>query len=820
MTMQYAKLDGKDAKASLPGDGFYPEHRRRNYEMCMVFRCKTSKFVKFDEGDAPISDFQQPGSLIDPDPEALKTMQMWKQRREAILKILENCGLRLFCYHSRDRDEIIVKIGAPPQKLRDTAARLKYKLKLKYQYLNAYAEYRHDYPGRVVSHIYQTHTQDDYPDSDAIFRTLDKINLVHHMITSKDKDCAGIPVGDYMLRGDLKAYFPLHEVNPLAEMRANTRAWFLMPEDFANKFHDYFGDRISFYFLFMSFYWRWLVPLAIFGVFLQVIDLLAHSPDNITAIPFCILMSVWSTFLPYFWRRQEAKYAVGWGSLDLVDTLERCRPEHYGDMRLNPVTSQVEPHFDFKQRLKFYALSATTMTFTAAITVALVLLLCLLRHRLPGGVPGGLWGFQIFMAAFVEVANYLLTKLAQKLTQLENHRTQSEHETHQLSKVMVLKFVCSYCVLYYAAFFKQHQYLFGTKMQCWRDDCLLDLQWQLGIFLVFRIIVQNFFEVLAPKVKMWWRSLYVDSRQGAANQSVTSMLHSMIHNHTSIELANMSQAEQQSKKDHYDYFANFDDTLLTHGFTTFFAVASPWVCLAALFSCLLEMAIKMRSLFDNHQRPLPYRARNNEPWSTAFDIYGVLAASTNITLLIFTSKEYQTWTFTEKLVLFIYLEHMIILARLALKVIFPEIPRNVELLQLKQDTMVHRCLENIKVEPNEDFSMFRDQRASNIQVFDQDFLDREDGSEEKEPEFDFEGSMKTLLKGMKEESARLLSLKVEPRRLPPSQRRIAPRLSGMAPRARGRTCACATARCCACLAPRALWSARGARAVARVCTLE
>merc|ERR1719188_833969 len=116
----------------------------------------------------------------------------------------------------------------------------------------------------------------------------------------------------------------------------------------------------------------------------------------------------------------------------------------------------------------------------------------------------------------------------------------------------------------------------------------------------------------------------------------------------------------------------------------FFAVASPWVCVASLFSVLIEIAVEMKSLMDDRQRPIPYKARNNEPWSTAFDMYGVLAASTNIFLLIFASRQYEQWSHTEKLVLFIYLEHMVLLARLMLKVIFPQVPRNVELLQLKQ----------------------------------------------------------------------------------------------------------------------------------------
>jgi len=226
-----------------------------------------------------------------------------------------------------------------------------------------------------------------------------------------------------------------------------------------------------------------------------------------------------------------------------------------------------------------------------------------------------------------------------------------------------------------------------------------------------------------------------------------------------LELADMSEAELQARKEKCDIFSSFDETLLSHGFATFFAVTSPWVCSATLLGILLQIIVDMKCLMDSTQRPIPIKARRNEPCGTAFDIYGLLAASTNIFLLIFASHEYDSWTLTEKLVLFIYLEHMVIFTRLLLKLVFPLVPRNVELLQLKQDNMVHRCLENIKVEHNQDFSMFRDHRGEQIHVFDQDILEREamhDNPEEVEPTFDLSGSLDAMVRGIKFELIRLL----------------------------------------------------------------
>jgi len=746
----YAKLDFSDPAASImtaltskAAEGVSDIPQRRVYEMCLVFKYKTSKRVRYEESS---NEFYTIRGLDEPTEAAENKMRMWKQHRESMLKSLQNCGLDLYCFYSRDRDEILVKVGANAQKLRDTAARKRYKIQLKREYLNAYAEYRHDHPGRpefqfkdrrIISHVYKTHTEDNL-DGSAIFKTIDKIYLIDHIIKSKDKDCAGINIGKLLHQEELKAYFPLHEQRALDEIAQDKVQWFLMSEDHANRLRDYFGDKIAFYFLWLSFYMKWLLPLAAIGVFLQVVDLLARTPDNFTATPFCVLMSIWSLCLPYFWQRQEAKWAINWGTLELGEQLEPHRPEHWGEQLINPVTSQVEPFYPGSRRIFYYLLSAVVMTVTMMITVLCISLLLLLRHTMKAEVDGGVFTFQVMVAGYVELSNWALTALASRLTDAENHRTYKEHDTALLVKVMGLKFLNSFFALYYVAFFKDHTSLFGTPMKCFREDCMLDLQSQLAIFVVFRLIVSNCIEHYAPKALLFWRSCYYD------NMSCSSY----IHGQSLLEMAEMSLTEQQAKKAKWANFDNFDELLITHGFATLFAVSSPWVLFVTLIAIFVEIWVDMRSLIDNRQRPMPFRAKGNEPWTSAFNIYSVLAALTNVTLLVFGSRQYESWQFSEKLTLFIFLEHMIFGSWIVIQMIFPQVPRNVEVMQLKQDNVVHRCLEGIKIEQNMDFSMFRDKKGvEEMQVFGYDMLE----TDEAEPTLSLKESGKSMYMGIVDE---------------------------------------------------------------------
>jgi len=741
----YSKLYNPSAlngDPALKNEALMGDSQIRDFEICMVFRHKISKNIKFEETGEEVM-----GNRDDPKPEEEQKMLTWKQKREGILKSLQNCGLHVFCYYSRDRTDIFCKIGAPAQKLRDTAARMKYKLQLKPEYLGAYAEYRHDFPGRpeahyrdrrVVSHMYKTHTDDEYPSDDAIFTALDKVHLVNHIITSKDKDCAGINIGALLQssNNELKDYFPMHDNSKLRELSSSKWAWIWMGTEHANYVRYYFGDRVAFYYLFMAFYWQWLIIPAIVGVVLQLVDIIARTPDNWSAIPFCIFLSIWTYYLPHFWKRQEAKYAISWGTLGMVKELEPCRPEHTGEPRINPVTAQVEPYYPWQKRIWKYVFSGVIVILSGVILTFLILMILFFKHTRKQNSALGKVGWQFLLAFVVEVVNAVLSCVSTWLTNRENHRTQTEHETHMLAKAMGFKFINSYFALYYIAFFKRHSTLFGSEISCMRDDCFLDLQSQLAIFVFFRLTIMNVVSFVWPKFLAWWR--------GFRTEGVVR-LRNTFRAHNSLELADMSQGEMESKMEVYDAFSDFDETLITHGFATFMAVTSPWVMIAVLLWVVFEILLDSKGLTENRKRPLPMCSRNNDPWDTAFEIYGVVAVFTNVSLLIFASELYEEWALTEKLVLFIYLGHAILLSRLVIMAVFPEVPRSVQLLQLKQDNMVHRCLENIKVEHQQDFSMFRDQGHDRMEVFEQDLNDE---NEDVEPELSLKGSAQTLKSGM------------------------------------------------------------------------
>merc|ERR1719162_1263542 len=113
---------------------------------------------------------------------------------------------------------------------------------------------------------------------------------------------------------------------------------------------------------------------------------------------------------------------------------------------MNPVTAQVENYYPWEKRMRKYLLSAVVILLSGVVVVFFLLGMLYARHKFKNQAVGGIAGFMFVVSLLVEIINSGLSFVARKLTERENHRTQSEHETRLLIKVFLFKFINSYFV--------------------------------------------------------------------------------------------------------------------------------------------------------------------------------------------------------------------------------------------------------------------------------------------------------------------------------------------------------------------------------------
>jgi len=664
----------------------------RYYDVCFVFPYKVRALVQW-------GDTEGARELTAPTDSERETMEKWTEERDRAFSALKQAGLVISAFYSRDRDEVFCKVGASGPKFQALAEQTRYPLQLKEQYSGAYCEYRKDYAGspenrytdrKILSSLYAQHPPPGaYPDETTVFRSVDRIRLLDYAIRSKDKGCAGLEIGELLKKGYLKEYYPLAEAAVVADLEANAAECFVTGEHL-DKVRDYFGEKVGFYFLWMTYLNKGLFSASILGGVMWFVDspLFTGTPNNLFAPVFCFFVILWLVAFMLMWKQRSNREAIRWGTLQRVEEVDHPRPEFHGTRRVSPLTGRPELYYPAHARLLSMATSYGILAVVMCAMTVLVLLLFTLRHLLNSTFP--FYGRALFMfllALSVEIVNMVFHSLATRLNKWENHRTDKDYEANLLAKTFVFKCGSTFGPLYYIVFLKRHSHLFGMSVDCMGGDCMVDLSCQLAMFMLVRLVFGNFMEWAMPKISIMITSL-------REHQDLRKL---MSRTAGIVAIQDMSPAEQQHKRMVWETFDNLDEIVITYGLTVLFWVACPWAPIATFGTNVIECWGDAGALLRASKRPHPLRARDNEPWDTAFALITHLAVFTNIALVVFADTELDL-SMRHKIFYFFFLEHVYFGVLIVLKSFFPPMPVEVRNLALKQAIIVKRHLEGAAAE--------------------------------------------------------------------------------------------------------------------------
>jgi hypothetical protein len=669
-----------------PMIGLHAEHRQtyRLYDVCIVFPYKVHALIRY-------GDTEDNTTLPEPTKSELDTMKRWEEERDKCLTSLKTAGLMVSAFYSRDRDEVFVKIGVDGTKLAELAEQSRYPLQMREQYHGAYADFRRDTPGtkdagfrdrKVMSSLYAQHPPPDaYEDHTTIFRSVDRIRLIDYCIRSNDKGCAGIELGELQYNGYIKQYFPLTEPHQVRELEEFSVEAFIIGTQI-DKVRDYCGEKVAFYFQWQAFLNSWLIVGCLFSVLLPLLpDLIDQTPNNKVTPWFCVVVVFWLCAFITAWKRKTVNCALRWGTLQKAEEVEFARPEFHGTKMVSSLTGRPEIQYPFKERLFKMIQSYAVLAVVMAIMFFGILFIFAVRHMFHSSFP--FWGRVIFMfvlAVVVEVANLIFVKLAMRLNNRENWRTDREYETNLLAKTFCFKAMTTYGPLIYILFFKQNSHLFYfVQTDCMGGDCMVDMSCQLAMFFFVKLVFGNFVEWVWPILYTAWIS-YREHRDLRALSSAGR------------QVIDMSSAERQAKRDKFDMFENMDEVVCNYGLTVIFWVACPWAPFAMLGSNIIECWGDANKMLRGCKRPFPTRSKDNEPWDTVFTLVTHIAVITNIATVVFADTALQL-TMPEKILGFFLLQHVYFLIQIALSTAFPSMPETVKNLVLKQNIIVKKATE-------------------------------------------------------------------------------------------------------------------------------
>lgn len=610
--------------------------------------------------------------------------QSWPIKK--VLERLVNGGLQYRLFYSLDRSLVMCKIRAPLERL-EQAARITdfavlldrallpnvaqrglvdtstgdvicgpFRKQLDIQPNDAYSAYDYIYaPFRsrdCLRKLYKKMRVPGHPRS-LLFSPKDRLKLM--MMVLRDppsKGGCGLDVHKLVASGAARACFPLHDSLMLAEL---SEKWLLlkagpMKQPF-DEIRDYFGEKVTLYFVFLGFFTRLLIPIAAVGVIVFICKMTVDSDDinDSLALAMGFLMALWSTVFNEAWARQNQKLVMKWGLRDLKATTQ-TRPEFEGDETPCPVRGGpnfdllpgAEEHtvrvFDPAEKLRRVLFGVAVVTVLLAATVAgyggafafkawsarqaHVHLLEVRGFVLTLATVGGAIS-SILVTVQVMVLNYVFTIVARQLNDFENYRTHSAYEDALIVKVFSFQFINSYGTMFFIAFLKEQvgmKCVGGLGESSKLAPCMGELEVQLIILMLVRLLWGNFTEIGIPWCK----------RRRA-------MKRAQRERELGLTLREPSAAESEYRLEPYDDEGIFDDyqeLVITYGYAVLFVIAFPLAPLIAVISNYVEIRVDAFKMLYQTRRPHPLSVDSIGSWANILQVMDTASVITNCLMIV------------------------------------------------------------------------------------------------------------------------------------------------------------------------------------------
>ena len=477
--------------------------------------------------------------------------------------------------------------------------------------------------------------------------------------------------------GHLLACFPAHQEALCRELAASWYSTYPWNKPFY-KIKDYFGEKIGLYYCFLGFYCRYLLASSVLGSIMQIV-VLATNDFSSPAVPFySFFVMFWAVSFSEHWNRAQKTHAMEWGMTGFEAT-ESDRPEYHGQKMKSLVDGQEIIHFNRSKANQLMAYSVSIIGAMICLVIGTTASVYLARNAMAS--RGGEWGYDadsiasIMNSLQITFFNYVYSKLAKRLSDQENHRTNTEYEDAMIAKLFCFQFVNSFSSFFFIAFCAK----FLPKVdgdeasnvgQCGAKDCMYTLGINLAIVLLVRITVGNFQEFVLPRVMNYFN--------GARDTS-------------------HSQAEREYRRPDYDFIQDsiddYSELLIQFGYQTLFVTALPASALLVLISNHFELRYDVDKMLYQTRRVYPKSAEDIGTWQTVFNLMTTCAVPANAALVAFTMTVFDNHSLTLRFWLFLGIQWFIFSMQSLLRYLIPDVPAPVAIQLQRSDFITSKVID-------------------------------------------------------------------------------------------------------------------------------
>lgn len=515
------------------------------------------------------------------------------------------------------------------------------------------------------------------------------------------------------------------------------------------KIRNYFGEMIALYFAWVGEMTTslWIPMLLGFAIFLYGLKVSVEANESKFNIPsnisdserlkyeveallttfrssfdndvtpyFALIICIWGTMFLERWKRKNAQLAYEW-DVDNFEHNEPDRPQFYGlKVKKDPVTQEPNWFYPFKRQILKFTISVSTLLFMMMIVLVSVVGVIVYRLFTTIEYCPGMTAIQclvtstlvsaVLNAVSILILGKLYEILAFKLTEWENHRTQTLYDDALVTKMFAFQFVNSYASCFYIAFFRGRFEVFGYTDECVGDSgtCMSQLSFQVLILMIIRPFPRIAKDLIIPLIRKLWRSRpNWCCRINACPCDCCNKINRIsteeakdVYEANKRLLSNFLERERL-KHPLGDFTLNeYTEKVIQYGFLMLFAASFPLAPLMAILLNLIDIRIDAKRMLWSNRRPIAYIRQDIGKWFGILNFVNTVGVITNGFLIGFTSTWASSFDLSSKLWIVLGFEHIVFALKFLIAYLIPDVPRDVQLSIRREKYQVAKILEDAK----------------------------------------------------------------------------------------------------------------------------
>ena len=397
--------------------------------------------------------------------------------------------------------------------------------------------------------------------------------------------------------------------------------------DFIYTVRNFYGEEISYYFLWLTNYIKWLVFPSILGIIFELAykkvnkNEAAHNP--ILSLISCAFFILWGKAFIYQWQQKEQLYNYIWGTENYKKSQlfqESFVPDGYIPLLIGHKAPYVNK---FKRNFRIFV-SYIFIFFMMCIVFALVTIIfqikSLLIKRFPDRTTeiGVLIGF--INTLQINIMSGFYQGIAKYFNDKENHKKESGSNAALAIKLIIYDFFNSYYSIFYIGFIKRSS-IFGKKpVKCngfsGNDSCSEEIEIQLYT-IVFIKFIFDFWELGRPILKQKTKIFNLAQQLNGVDILPHSLEHQMLCNEYNMVL--------------YEY----SEMLINIGYVFLFAGIAPLVPVFIFLLGYLERCFDTYKLFFLERVQIINQSNGIEMYNTIFKTFIYLGLLSNAAFVFF-----------------------------------------------------------------------------------------------------------------------------------------------------------------------------------------